>query len=186
MNYANAPKTSTSWGPSLPLLPAPEESSECQAITEPGTGRWVWVPAGEYTFRSWQVKQNDQADVNYLGSGNGTWRCISSYFLLLPLLLIMELLDLTFSVLYLGAARQWEWVLWEVDLVSQVDLVEEAHTVQLDLTMRKEAEAQGGCWTCSRSHIYQPKLTWGPCLSSLSPRSCPHDTQSQLTCPSAS
>ena len=26
--------------------------------------------------------------------------------------------------------------------------------------------------TCSRSHIYWPKLTWGPCRSSLSHRSC--------------
>ena len=56
-----------------------------------------------------------------------------------------------------------------------------------------QSDDEEGSWgprrrpTCSRSHIYWPKLTWGPCLRSLSPKVLSSDnTRSQLTCPSAS
>ena len=106
----------------------------------------VWISAGEYMFRSWQVKQKRLVQTWIIwGVEMEHGGALAPIFSLLPIASNNGTAWFNlFSALYLGAAQQWEWVLWEADLVSQADMVEEAHTVQLDLTMRKEAEAQGG------------------------------------------
>lgn len=143
------------------------------------------VSDGEYTFRSWQVKQKWLTQTWIIWGVKMEHGDALAIFFLLPIAFNN---GTAWFILFSSPVTGCRPVVGMSVLRSGSGLTGQYGRGSRHGTAQSDDEE--GSWgprrrpTCSRSHIYWPKLTWGPCLRSLSPKVLSSDnTRSQPTCP---